>query len=378
MPVSLGLDRILAALVVPVALVTAGAVCNLAALALQDAPTQPEATEEAVAEDVDAPPPIEFEPKSIDFGFVEPKSVVKGNLKIWNKSDKPLVILAVQPSCKCTTLNDLSGQEIPVGGFAVIDAQMKSQPAPGVKKASIKVLIEGFSRVAEVEMKAEVALPIRAKPGIINAVRAENTSGRIEVSSLDGKPFRILSFHGQPPKFEGYDPSQPPQPMYLVNYDLAEFEGKEMPRYLIFETDRPECATLDVMVRHQSTVGGARNFALRPNDMRTNLGLMEEGKTYEFEVEFEAVNETDPLLTVMSSDPNTMEAKLVSATKGLNAEQVEVTIAKVAVTPKNGIRGLYYGTVKFYTSRKEQPIVVFGRVVEPSAGAEKAATAKAG
>ena len=301
----------------------------------------------------------------MDFGFVKPKELSKASIKIKNLSDKPLTILAVQPSCKCTSLSDLAGHEIPPQGFVMLDAALKNQSSPGVKKATIKVLIDGYSRVSMVELKAEATLAIRALPGHINAVRGEAMSGRIVVSSLDGKPFSIISAHGAKPSFVGFDPAaDAPLNRYLLNYDLTQFTKETMPRYWIIETDRAECPVLDVVVRHEWTLSGAFKFALKPTDMRRNLGKLVEGQPHEFEMEFESVTAADPLITVASSNP-AVHVVLGEARYGPNEEQKEVCTVKVKLTPKEGHQGLFYGNLTFYTSNKEQTITVFGRIFGP-------------
>lgn len=111
---------------------------------------------------VDSLPPIELEPPILDFGFIAPKATAKGTVKLKNLGKKPLKILAVQPSCKCTTTSDLVDKEIPVGGFLPLDAELTATPMPGPKKAAIKVLVDGYARVLEFELKGETAFPVRA------------------------------------------------------------------------------------------------------------------------------------------------------------------------------------------------------------------------
>jgi hypothetical protein len=60
-------------------------------------------------------PPIRLEPAMLDFGFIAPGTEVQGTVKLINTSQEPLTILAAQPTCKCTTLNDISGSVIQPG-----------------------------------------------------------------------------------------------------------------------------------------------------------------------------------------------------------------------------------------------------------------------
>ena len=51
-------------------------------------------------------------PAGLDFGVVAPHTLLEGNFKLANTSDKPLKVLGAQPSCQCTTI-DITGKEIP-------------------------------------------------------------------------------------------------------------------------------------------------------------------------------------------------------------------------------------------------------------------------
>ena len=72
----------------------------------------------ATSEDgsVDGPPPLELDPPLLDFGILPPSVTKEGTVRLVNKGNKELEVLTVQPSCKCTTIEDISGQKIPVGG----------------------------------------------------------------------------------------------------------------------------------------------------------------------------------------------------------------------------------------------------------------------
>ena len=126
-------------------------------------------------------PPIRLEPPLLDFGFVAPSSASTGVVKLVNPTGTPLKILAVQPSCKCTTISDLEGKTIPAGGSLDLEATLDAAAAPGPKKAQIRVLVDGYTQVMVVELKAEVALAVRITPPYINAVEGKNQSGRLVV-----------------------------------------------------------------------------------------------------------------------------------------------------------------------------------------------------
>ena len=134
-------------------------------------PAPAPAAEETSSEGIDGPPPIRLEPEFIDFGILPPSVTKEGIVKLVNTGTKELEILTVQPSCKCTTLEDVSGKKIPAGGSIELKANMKAQSAPGKKTAEIKVLIDGYSQVIPIQLKQEVSLPIRVSPSYLNVVK---------------------------------------------------------------------------------------------------------------------------------------------------------------------------------------------------------------
>jgi hypothetical protein len=184
-------------------------------------PSPAPAVEESSAESVDGPPPIRLEPEFIDFGILPPSVTKEGIVKLVNTGTKELEILTVQPSCKCTTLEDVSGKKIPAGGFIELKANMKAQSAPGKKTAEIKVLIDGYSQVIPIQLKQEVSLPIRVSPSYLNVVKGQPTTGRTVIESIDKKPFTICAIGGKKPNLAGFDPAKDePRSQYILEWDF--------------------------------------------------------------------------------------------------------------------------------------------------------------
>jgi hypothetical protein len=80
-------------------------------------PAAPAAATEVAGGQADAPPPITLDPPILDFGIVPPSVTKEGVVKLINTGTRELEVLAVEPDCKCTTLEDVSGQKIPVCGY---------------------------------------------------------------------------------------------------------------------------------------------------------------------------------------------------------------------------------------------------------------------
>jgi len=299
-------------------------------------------------------PPIEAEPAILDFGFIPPRESRKGAFKLWNRGEKPLTVLMVQPSCKCTTTTDLADTVIKPGEFAELEAELDGAPLPSPRRATIKVLIDGYSRVMELELKGEVAYPLRAPPGYLNIVRGQEQKGRLVVESIDKKPFRICQIQGAAPDFIGFDPSQDePRAQYLVRWDMAQYDGKP-PAYWVIETDRADCPVLPIRVRHETTLPKP---TFRLKEYSVNLGRVEPGKPVEVEILMEDPGEAIIAAAAVSEHAR---AELVGT------EMVEGTLhAKVRVTVRPEFQGFLIFPLTLYSASKEMDIVTFG-VSRPS------------
>jgi len=306
-------------------------------------------------------PPVEIVPSVLDFGFIPPNQDAEGSVKIFNRGTEPLMILAAEPSCKCTTLTDLGGTMIPPGESVELAAVLEGAPNTGPKTASVKVLFDGYSVVEVVDLKAEITLPIRAIPPHINAVRNQNRQGRIVVEAIDGEPFSICSFHGLPPTYLGFDPAtDEPRSQYILSFDLDRLPAP-YPRYLVIETDRPETPMIDVYLRHETTLPKPNRNLRMAGGFRFPLGLIKQGSFVDFEVEFDTV--TTPIATVISESPD-CRAQMLE----INTEETPdgiITRVKIRLTPASDYVGVLYASLSAMTSDGQvAPFHVFG-VVSP-------------
>lgn len=237
--------------------------------------------------------PVRIEPAIVDFGFVRPHTVCEATAQIVNDTDQPLTIKAAQPTCQCTTV-DLVGKVVPAHGKLEFPVKMKVS-STGQKLAAVHVVVTdaaGEDSLLKVDLRAEVVYSIRAvtqnPPGgtwdpYIDASRdPTRVRGEITVSSLDGKPFRVLSVGARAPTFVDWTPDAPPKASYRVRYDVSAPDCESMPRYLIIETDRPDAPLIDVRVRHQCTHIRPR---LHLAEFRANAGIFSASNPGTFEIE---------------------------------------------------------------------------------------------
>ena len=292
----------------------------------------------------------------MDFGTVPPGVIPNAVVKLKNTSDKPLTILAVQPSCKCTTVDDLVGQEIPPGGFVELKASMKKDSSPGQKKADIKVLVDGYSRVIPVQLRMEVSLPVRVVPGYVNAVKGQPTSGRLVVESLDKQPFTICSVGGKPPNLIGFDAAKdPPRNQYVLSYDIArDFGGEPVPLFWVLETDRADCPLVDIRMRLETTMPKP---TFKMQDYRITFGRVEQGKTADFTVQVAEQPEDEPILSA-SLDGDRGRVEIVNVEK--DGMMTNITLR---FTPSDATDGLVWAPLKIHSNRRTQEAFLWGQVV---------------
>jgi hypothetical protein len=313
-------------------------------------------TAAAESEPVDGPPPLRLEPAVLDFGIIAPGKQAEGVCKLINTGTKELEVLTVQPGCKCTAINDIAGQKIPVGGSIDLKAAMTAQSAPGTKRADIKILIDGYTEVVTLGLVNEVSLPIRVSPAYLNAVKDQPQSGRIVVESIDKQPFRICSIGGKKPNLVGFDMEKDePRSQYLVDWDFArDFPEGVAPRYWIIETDRADCPLVDVFVRHESSLPRP---SLKLTDYRHTFGRLEEGTSHEFTVDISDLPESERVITAASSSSVARVELLSSEREG------SITHVKLKVTPQAGTLGVHFIPFNLYTNSKQQNVAVWGQWV---------------
>lgn len=306
----------------------------------------------------DLPPPIELDPPVLDFGIMSPTDIAEGTVKLRNTGTKELEVLSVQPSCKCTTINDIAGQKIPVGGFVEIQAKMKPTSGAGAKKAEIKVLIDGYSRIVPIQLKSEVSLPVRVQPYYLNIVTGQPQVGRTVVESIDGRPFKICAIGGFAPHYIGFDPTKDePANHYVIDWNIErDFPGGKFPRYWVIETDHPDCPIVEVFVRHETTMPKI-NIAL--SDYRHTFGQLEAGKSVEFAVTCTKLDESETIIAA-SAGSTDLKVELVSQVRDGTD-----TIVTLRATSTSATRGLTYVNATIYSAKRQQDFELWGQVIDP-------------
>jgi hypothetical protein len=295
-------------------------------------------------------------PLNLDLGFMRPNQNAVGTVTLRNTGSEPVRVLAVTPSCKCTTTTDIVGKEIPAGGTATFDTTLEGAPVPGVRTSTIRVLVEGSSTPIEIKVKGEVSQAVRAIPAYLNCVGGKNLSGRLVVESIDKRPFRIISAHGSEPVIGGWTAADEPRSTYLLSYDLGD-GTRDLPSFWIVETDHPDSPLVDLKVRHESV---SAKLSSRLSDYRANAGRIDPGTNGT--VTFTSLDPQEPILSAESLSPDaTLEVERVDAVEG-------GTRATIIVKPRAEHSGLLIIPAKLSMPTKSQEVLIFGTVRPAQSG----------
>ncbi|MHC4948781.1 MAG: DUF1573 domain-containing protein [Planctomycetota bacterium] len=334
-----------------------------------------------------SPPPLRIEPASLDFGRISPGQVVSGSVQLHNTGSEPLTITQTRASCKCTSI-DLANTVIAPGASVPLAAELDPGYALGRKSAGVKILIEGYS-VVQVDVRAEIAMAVRADPPYINAYRDVGgtlepvESGTVTVLAGDGRPFRVLGVNGEPAELMGLDPAaDEPRTSYELRWDLSRYDpqlctdadGNLIPTFLAVETDHPECGVFDIQVRHPCTQvrppSDGRRWLL--SERRILVGALAPGESREFSVKLVWLGHTKPNDTIRSvtSETDQLVAELVGVDRV--ADEIRVTVRVTATPDARG--GLVYDNIRLHAARHSSPLLIVGRVTGPDGGAVSAAT----
>jgi hypothetical protein len=236
--------------------------------------------------------PVVLDPAEHDLGRIPPGSSQVRTFRLRNTGSVPVKIASAFPSCKCTTLTDLAGKEIPAGGEIELQASLDAPRTPGVKDAKVFVNLEGGARPLLARLHGDVTLPVQPSPTFVDALKG-NRTGTIEFASTDGKPFRVLAVDGAAPQFADFDPAKDaPRSHYLVRWDFTMVPDGKFRQWMVVETDRPDCALVPIRIRHEST--GARfdpDVDRRGSFVPESIvvaGRMKPGEAKDLEIELES------------------------------------------------------------------------------------------
>lgn len=297
-------------------------------------------------------PPVEVSPSALDWGIVAPNASAKISVTLKNTSDKPLKILSVQPSCKCTTTDDLNGSIIAPGESVDLNATFDAQPNPGPRTTAVKVLFEGYADVLTIAGRAEVARPVRVRPPYINAVDNQNAAGSLLVTSIDGKPFRILSVQNEAPPHSRPSDAGKSKTSFVLEYDIANYlqpDGR-YPRFIVIETDREDAPLVEIMLRHENSMPNINRY-LKVHDYKANLGRVAPGGTITHKIGVRESTTPGPLVAVIG-DERIIRAEILDQVVDEETDDLFATIEFTIAA--DAAEGVHYFPITIYASRQAE------------------------
>lgn len=318
------------------------------------------------------PPPIVFEPNVLDFGIVPPGRHITGTVLIRNTGTEPLFIEASRASCTCTAV-DMANTWIQPGQSVPMDATF-TQATLGDKQASVRVKFKDYDAIAQLPIKALVALAVMAEPPYIQASQSRDAAttvfnGQLTIRSLDERPFRILAIDGRPPSYVDFNPAvDAPRNTYEVTWDISDInearcvdrQGRPLHRFWVVETDHPECPAFDIQVRHKCTLPeprGRRNWLVSPPRML--LGELKPGESMEVEGSIKWIPKAphdEKVHAIMSESPY-LDIELLKFIPGNSEDRFIIRIT----AKDNAPEGLLYETARVHSQNNKAPLLLTGR-----------------
>lgn len=323
-------------------------------------------------------PPVEFDPPIVNLGYIKPDTDLKPAVKIWNRGTEPLTITLSQPDCKCTVVQDLAGTVIQPNTFYEFVAHIDGRSSPGPRVSKVRFLFEDYSQVTEISFQGEIVMPVRAVPQYINALSPEPMHGRVEVTSLDNKPFTVLRADGMAPRFVDYDPDfDELRSRYVLEYNLAN-TPHEMRKWWVVETDREDCPLLDVEVRHEKVrvERGMQDQTWFVATQRVLAGVVNDTEEHEIAITLErdkaliAHGATPPHEQLQAGMRLAMIQPLNDLVQSIRIVKVEGDGPRVYVTAaftvKKGFRGLLYCPMRVLSTHPQynRQMWLYARVVD--------------
>lgn len=321
----------------------------LASVLVQGAPTQAKPAQAQRQGPQEIPGPIKADPALVNFGIVEPGTVVSATIKLLNPLDRPVTIKAAKPSCTCTTV-DMTGKVIPAQGFLEMPMSMKTAQSVGKKVAQVNLVFDGLNQLMSVKLEAETAYAVRANPAFIDALAPERMAGFFELLSTDGQPFTVKTVDGKPAVTADGLPMQAGT-RQVVRYDLTKPGLRPgVPPFLIVETDHPKCPALDLRVRHETTrITPLLNLA----EFRSNVGVLQNAAATDFEIEVKNAG-ANRLTGVSSSRPEVAASIVEQKSDG------DSLLVKIRLVPKGMPIGPFLFTCTLEAPGKNTDLWLYG------------------
>lgn len=329
---------------------------------------------------VSAPPPIEFDPPTIDLGTTRPGSMAPGLARVKNVGQETLVLKETIGNCQCFKVIKLGQETLKPGESTdlVFEMEVSYRLGKPMKPKAVYVYFGGYYEPKVLEVYNEVSYPVRVEPPYLKAEEIDPTrTGEITLTAVDQKPFRVIRVNNEPPVFaDGFNPaSDAPKNVYRVKWDFT--KGK-LPPWLLVETDRDDCPIIDIDLLHDEVRLPEREVAqgrLHVSPGGWNFGVWKGATTKTFDVRIHGLEagQTPQLSTPFSQD-------VIVGIVGTRPDDRnrERTVYTLKVTPREGFEGLLFTPIYYRVGESQYRTWIYGRVESPAKSTAAASPAGAG
>lgn len=296
------------------------------------------------------------DPGDIDFGITRPGTKLRAEFRLVNPTDLPIKVLAAKPTCQCTTVQ-VDGEVIPPRGALGIPATLQVPNTTGRKQAAINTALAPGVSGPRLTLKTVAAYAVRTDPLYVDALTPEGLVGTVTLDSTDGRPFQIRSVNLDEWSLQTPDA---PAMRHVVTYDLTGENQDTMPKWLLFETDHPEAAMIEMRVRNRWSMLPHQypgyEVAIQFDGYIANLGAVPAGEPSTFSLELKQFA-GQRVLKLTSGDPG-FTAELLDQVPGDDG-RVRIT---GSLTPAAGTTGTFMVPVTFEATTGSETLYAIGVV----------------
>ncbi|MFM9956571.1 MAG: DUF1573 domain-containing protein [Phycisphaerales bacterium] len=274
-------------------------------------------------------------PQTQQIGRKSPLELISGTFRLRNTGDKALTVTKIEAGCRCTN-GVVSNPVIAPGGETQLNYELDLRGTLGPLRKPIRVRFAGFDRSLEVVVQGELHYDIRAEPPTLKA--GPNGESQFTLTSLDGKPFRVLSVQGESPTVVSKVPSDGEA---AVSWTLVTNVNRTMPYAVVVETDHPTAPVIDLRVMGGVTAQRETPYFKNINDISigrhlVNLGVVKPGGSTEFDFYITRIKDFGKPVT-LATDGGDVKLELVELGAWRRPDDNHV---KVKATFREGVKGV--------------------------------------
>lgn len=300
-------------------------------------------------------PPIRLDPPEFNAGNVDSEELIEASFRVMNPTRKAMVIDGFTTSCKCTS-PVITDRLIPAGGSVVVSANVDLRGTTGPINKSFTLKIRGYDREFPCTIKAVLGSKIAIEPA-----RLTRTSGRIRLTSTDGRPFAPIAIHNKNAQYE-FTPVSSPGAERTTVWDVTySLPAGAADQNLLIETDHRKAPLLAPRLYVGSATTLEMPYIKQRHEIysvrtHANLGLLNQGESYDLQCALRRPSHEKPI--VPYTDTPGLDAELIEVTKipGEENAPIETKMYTIRLT-NNGtelggiLTPLYFRTPEDFETR---------------------------